>query len=211
MARRQKKQLLDLDEVQKHFEAWRQTRHGKAPIPDELWLAAVEVARHNGVNRTAAALRLDGGKLMKRLRAADAGERPAAPTFVEFVAPRGSAAEYMIEVEAGCGKLRIHCRGRMLPKSPLSSSTAPRGGMTTLTFTALRPPHVMQLRRKVTNQPTAYPATPWTFAGPVENHSRLVLRSAGRTSGHVASIVVFLVGIAIHEKARLPRRGAPSA
>jgi len=112
MARRQKKELLDLDEVQKQFEAWRQTRHGKAPIPDELWLAAVEVARHNGVNRTAAALRLDGGKLMKRLRAADVGERPAPPKFVEFVAPRGnSAAEYMLELEAADVTIRIHCRG----------------------------------------------------------------------------------------------------
>ena len=56
---------------------------GKASIPDELWSAAVEVARRDGVNRTAAALRLDGGKLKRRMMAADAvAGKMAPPAFV---------------------------------------------------------------------------------------------------------------------------------
>jgi hypothetical protein len=51
----------DIDAVRSRFEHWRQTRQGKARIPDELWSAAIELARRNGINRTAAPLRLDGG------------------------------------------------------------------------------------------------------------------------------------------------------
>ena len=60
----------DIDEVRTRFENWRQTRKGKARIPDELWSAAVAVARRDGVNQTAAALHLDGGKLSGRCRPA---------------------------------------------------------------------------------------------------------------------------------------------
>ena len=60
---------LDIDEVRTRFEGWRQTRKGRARIPDELWSAVVEVARRDGVNQTAAALHLDGGKLKRRMMA----------------------------------------------------------------------------------------------------------------------------------------------
>jgi hypothetical protein len=59
MDRGRKLQASGIDEVRTRFEQWRQTRLGKARIPDELWLAAVEVARRHGCNRTAAALRLE--------------------------------------------------------------------------------------------------------------------------------------------------------
>ena len=55
-----------------------QKRQGRAAIPDELWSAAVEVARRDGVTRTATALHLDGGKLKRLMMAADGvakGER----------------------------------------------------------------------------------------------------------------------------------------
>ena len=60
---RSKSQALTMDEVRARFEAWRQNRQGKSPIPDELWSAAAELARKDGINRTAAELHLDGGKL----------------------------------------------------------------------------------------------------------------------------------------------------
>jgi hypothetical protein len=44
----------DIDEVRTRFVNWRQTRKGKTRIPDELWSAAVAVARRDGVNQTAA-------------------------------------------------------------------------------------------------------------------------------------------------------------
>jgi len=60
-----------VEKVQARLEDWRRNRTGRAEIPDELWLAAAEVARRDGVNRTAAALHLDGGKLKRRMVAAD--------------------------------------------------------------------------------------------------------------------------------------------
>lgn len=54
MARGKSSRIPDIDEVRSRFEQWRQTRQGKARIPDELWSAAVAVARRDGVNRTAA-------------------------------------------------------------------------------------------------------------------------------------------------------------
>jgi len=46
-----------IDEVRVRFEQWRQARHGRARIPDELWAEAAGVARKEGVNETAAAER----------------------------------------------------------------------------------------------------------------------------------------------------------
>lgn len=116
MARKRSEAILDLGEVQQLFEEWRQTRQSKARIPDKLWSAAVEAARHGGVNRTAKALRLDGGKLMKQLRTVDAAAkkpRPSSPTFVELIAPpTNQIAECVIELESrGGAGLRIHCKG----------------------------------------------------------------------------------------------------
>ena len=51
--RRRRLGLSAVAEVQERFEQWRQARTGKARIPDELWAAAIELARRDGVNRTA--------------------------------------------------------------------------------------------------------------------------------------------------------------
>lgn len=105
-----------LDETRSRFEQWRQTRQGKTPIPDELWSAAIAVARRDGVNPTAVALRLDGGKLKRRMAASGGSSRKATPAaFVELLAP-GHAhsgahlSEYTLELEGRNGKLRIHCQ-----------------------------------------------------------------------------------------------------
>ena len=54
---------LTVEQVQARFQQWRRQKQGRAAIPDELWAAAIALARRDGVNRTAAALRLDGSKL----------------------------------------------------------------------------------------------------------------------------------------------------
>jgi len=70
------------------------------------------VARRDGVNRTAAALHLDGGKLKRRMAAAVSHPRKAPPAFVELRASAtGGAPEYTIELEGRNGKLRIQCKG----------------------------------------------------------------------------------------------------
>ena len=55
MKRRRSVDTLTPDEVLARFENWRQSRRGKQRIPEELWSAAIELARRNGVNPTATA------------------------------------------------------------------------------------------------------------------------------------------------------------
>ena len=111
MARRT--DTLTVEEVQARFAAWREKREGRTAIPDDLWLAASQLARRHGVNRIATALHLDGGKLKRRMAVTGTttakGAKP--PAFVELIAPRTtSLAECMIELEGRQGKLRIHCK-----------------------------------------------------------------------------------------------------
>jgi hypothetical protein len=89
MTERKSGDIPGIDEVRARFEDWRHTRRGKARIPDELWSAAITVARRDGINQTAAALRLDGGTLKRLMLAAKPLPRKAmpAPTFVELMTP----------------------------------------------------------------------------------------------------------------------------
>jgi hypothetical protein len=110
---RRKTAIITLDEAKARFEAWRQNRKGKAPIPDALWSAAVDVARKEGVSRTATELRVEWNRLKRRLAAA-AGtpSEQSPPKFVELVAPREEALhECVIEVEGRRCKLRIQLKG----------------------------------------------------------------------------------------------------
>jgi hypothetical protein len=112
MTRRRSVDTLNLDEVRTRFENWRQNRQGKQRIPDELWSAAIEVARRDGINPTAAALHLDGGKLKRRMMAADSVPGKAMPpAFVELLAPAIDLRDCTIEMEGRKGKLRIHWKG----------------------------------------------------------------------------------------------------
>jgi hypothetical protein len=111
MAMRSNSRALTIDEVRARFEEWRKNRQGKSPIPDELWSAAAQLARRDGINRTAAELHLDGGKL-KRLMGAKAMPRKPVPTFVELLTPRAvSIPECTIELEGRHGTVRIQLKG----------------------------------------------------------------------------------------------------
>ncbi len=113
---RKEPQTATLQELQTRFAEWRGRRQGRIPIPAELWSAAMEVARQDGVGRTAA-LRLDCSKLKRlMLEAGLNNETAARSTFVELVAPSGTPAarglpEYTIELEGRQGKLRIQRKG----------------------------------------------------------------------------------------------------
>jgi hypothetical protein len=78
----------------------------------ELWSAAVEVARRDGLGRTAAALRLDYGKLKRLMMAVDADEKKtASPSFMELIAPGGAAvAQCAIEMEGRRARIRIELK-----------------------------------------------------------------------------------------------------
>jgi hypothetical protein len=111
MAMRNKSRALTIDEVRTRFEEWRKNRQGKSPIPEELWSAAAELARKDGINRTASELHLDGGKL-KRLMGVKTTSGKQAPAFVELLTPRAiSIPECTIELEGRRGTVRIQLKG----------------------------------------------------------------------------------------------------
>lgn len=109
-----------IEAVRTQFEDWRNGRARKSPIPDELWSAAINAARQEGVNRTAQQLHLDAGKLKRLLVAADGRGRRVArkPRFVELIAPApASTPECLIEFEsAGGSKMRIHWKAAVPPE-----------------------------------------------------------------------------------------------
>ncbi|MES1261959.1 MAG: hypothetical protein ABUS49_09495 [Acidobacteriota bacterium] len=75
---------MTLDEAKARFEEWRNNRSGKARIPAELWSAAVEVARREGIKLVApqtqsvpeCTLEVEGrrGKLRIQLKGASASD-----------------------------------------------------------------------------------------------------------------------------------------
>jgi hypothetical protein len=110
---RSKTPTVNLEEAKARFGEWRQNRRGKARIPAELWSAAVEVARKEGINRTARELHVAWDDLKRHV--ATTGEvrrQPGSPVFVELVAPQAqSVPECTLEVEGRQGKLRIQLKG----------------------------------------------------------------------------------------------------
>jgi hypothetical protein len=107
-----RKQVATVEEVGARLEEWRQNRQGRAAIPDELWSAATELARRDGLGRTAAALRLDYGKLKRLMMAADGvAKKSTSPSFMELIAPEAAAvAQCAIEVEGRRAKIRIELK-----------------------------------------------------------------------------------------------------
>ena len=110
---RNKAPITTLDETKTRFEEWRNNRSGKARIPAELWSAAVEVARKEGINRTARELHVAWDDLKRRMAPmGEVPQQPGSPAFVELVAPQAeSVPECMIELEGRRGKLRIQLKG----------------------------------------------------------------------------------------------------
>ena len=107
-----KKQVAMVEEVRARLEEWRRSRRKGAAIPNELWSAAIEVARRDGVTRTATALHLDGGKLKRLMMAADGvAKKTTAASFMELIAPEAVAvAQCAIEVEGRRAKIRIELK-----------------------------------------------------------------------------------------------------
>ncbi|MBV8136003.1 MAG: hypothetical protein JO121_10290 [Deltaproteobacteria bacterium] len=107
-----RKQVATVEEVGARLEEWRQNRQGRAAIPDELWSAAIEAARRDGLGRTAAALRLDYGKLKRLMMGAQGVEKKSAsPSFMELIAPDAAAvAQCAIEMEGRRARIRIELK-----------------------------------------------------------------------------------------------------
>ena len=111
---------VSIEQVRRRFERWRNSRPRTTRIPDELWAAAIEAARQDGVNRTARVLHPDGGKLRRLLVTADSGAKRrnlSPPAFVELIAPRpAELEECVIEFESQDGsKMRIQWKATVPP------------------------------------------------------------------------------------------------
>jgi hypothetical protein len=121
-----RKQVATVEEVGARLEEWRQNRQGRAAIPDELWSAAIEVARRDGLGRTAAALRLDYGKLKRLMMEAQGVEKKtASPSFMELIAPDAAAvAQCAIEMEGRRARIRIELKASAAEVVSFSRSLA---------------------------------------------------------------------------------------
>ena len=121
-----KKQVAMVEEVRARLEEWRRSRRKGAAIPNELWSAAIEVARRDGVTRTATALHLDGGKLKRLMMAADGvAKKTTAASFMELIAPEAVAvAQCAIELEGRRARIRIELKANAADLASFSRTLA---------------------------------------------------------------------------------------
>jgi len=104
-----------LQKLAHRFQEWRKEHAPRSRLPEFLWVAAVKLARQQGLFRTARTLRLDYASLKKRVQARPrtAAETATAPAaFVELLAPAGSlGADSLIVLEsARGGRMRIQMK-----------------------------------------------------------------------------------------------------
>ena len=112
----------DLSRATERLGRWRRDRKRGERIPAALWGEAVELAGRYGVNRTAAALRLDYYHLKRRVKekASSSAEPRQSGADVRFEELPGSAfappLECVIQFENTEGaRLRIEWRGNTAP------------------------------------------------------------------------------------------------
>ena len=107
-----------IEQLQRQLDEFRGTQPHRTKLPETLWQAAVELARHHGVYSVAHPLRLDYVGLKKRLDGVpDRKKKTAKPAFVELVAAHpASMADCMIELESSSGsKMRIQWKASTAP------------------------------------------------------------------------------------------------
>ena len=110
-----------LQPLAQRLAAWRAQRGRGQRIPEELWNAAAELARTHGLNRTAAALKLNYYGLQRRLhggRARSIGSTATAPTrFVELPPLAASSPATF----PGTVELLRPCGARLILRLPAAS------------------------------------------------------------------------------------------
>lgn len=120
-----------LQKLALRFQEWREGHAPRARLPAALWAAAVELARQQGLYRTARALRLDYASLKQKVQATPrAAATPATvpAAFVELLAPAGSlATDCLIEMEGARGG-RMRMQMKMTPAEAASLMRAWRDG-----------------------------------------------------------------------------------
>jgi hypothetical protein len=111
----------EIIELQRRFNEFRSTHRPRTKLPENLWQAAVELARRHGLYPAAHSLRLDYVGLKKRLGETSGVQhklrKPSKPTFVELISPvPAPLEECVIEVESATGgKIRIQWKSNTAP------------------------------------------------------------------------------------------------
>ena len=77
---------------------WRKIHPRRTPLPEEIWAAAVELARRHGLYRTARALPIDYANLRRRLNGASPAATVARPDFLEVLVAPTPVAGACVEV-----------------------------------------------------------------------------------------------------------------
>jgi hypothetical protein len=112
--------VVELSALRERVERWRERREGtRARIPEELWNAAVGVARVEGVYATCRALRFNYYSLKDRVNLAESkegaerGEKIEGAAFVELgAAELGGGGKTVVElVGRNGGRMRIDMSG----------------------------------------------------------------------------------------------------
>ena len=103
--------------LQQQLDQWRGAQMGRAKLPESFWQAAVDLAKHYGVFRTAQPLRLDYTRLKQRLTGTAPQPKFPRPAFVELVRPQPAEMEgCVIEFESAQGaKMRVQWRSSVPP------------------------------------------------------------------------------------------------
>jgi hypothetical protein len=112
----------ELEQLRRRFEEFRNSQPVRSRLPENLWLAAAELAKRHGVNPIARALHLDYSGLRKRAlkqgRPKEKRVGAQAPGFLEFLAPGAKAVtNCTVEVESTQGaKLRLELKAVATPE-----------------------------------------------------------------------------------------------
>jgi len=99
-----------VERVRRQFEIWRSVKDRRDRIPEPLWDAAVDAARHHGVHAVCRAVSLEHAALSRRMQAAagDAGNEPA---FIEMAGTASGNVGCIVELEKSNGtRMRICVR-----------------------------------------------------------------------------------------------------
>ncbi len=115
----------DLKQIQRQLSTWRKKKTGRIRLPEDIWVAATELARKHGTGVVARSLRLDYYKLRQRVCGTVSSlSQPAA-----FVEVRGSELasmrpeESVIEFsDGGGGRMSLRVRADLSTLTALVQS-----------------------------------------------------------------------------------------
>jgi hypothetical protein len=107
-------------QLQRQLDQFRSAQPHRTKLPEALWQAAVELARHHGLHAVAHPLRLDYMGLKRRLAGGAEvrkKKKSASPGFVELMAAQpATMADCVIEFESSVGsKMRIQWKASTAP------------------------------------------------------------------------------------------------